>query len=67
VDHRDHELLTIAEAVDLVRCPVATLRYWRHLGGGPLSFRVGGRVLYRRADLDAWIAMQRDVSQSSIA
>lgn len=48
-------LLTIAEAAQLLRAPVATLRYWRHLGTGPTSFRVGRRVLYRRADLDAWI------------
>lgn len=32
---RDNDLLTIAEAAELVRCPVATLRYWRHVGGGP--------------------------------
>jgi hypothetical protein len=41
-----HELLTIHEAADIVRAPVATLRYWRHLGTGPLSFRLGRRVLY---------------------
>jgi hypothetical protein len=35
------ELLTITEAAELVRAPVATLRYWRHLGTGPRSFRVG--------------------------
>ena len=41
------ELLTIVEAAELLRAPVATLRYWRHLGTGPRSFRLGGRVLYR--------------------
>ncbi len=51
----DHDLLTINEAADLVRAPVATLRYWRHLGTGPRSFRVGRRVLYQRAEIDAWI------------
>jgi DNA-binding transcriptional MerR regulator len=48
---RDSELLTIAEAAELVRAPVATLRCWRHLGTGPRSFRLGRRVLYRRDDL----------------
>jgi hypothetical protein len=33
------QLLTIAEAALLLRAPVATLRYWRHLGTGPHSFR----------------------------
>ena len=56
---REPELLTITEAADLVRAPVATLRYWRHLGTGPRSFRLGRRVLYRRDDLQNWIAQQR--------
>ncbi len=47
------ELLTITEAAELLRAPVATLRYWRHLGTGPRSFRLG-RVLY----LQAWVEAQ---------
>ncbi len=54
----DPELLTITEAAELVRAPVATLRYWRHLGAGPRSFRLGRRVLYRRDELNAWIDAQ---------
>ena len=53
------ELLTITEAADLLRAPVATLRYWRHLGTGPASFRLGRRVLYRRDDITAWLDDQR--------
>ena len=56
-DH-EPELLTITEAADVLRAPVATLRYWRHLGTGPNSFRLCRRVLYRRADLRAWIDAQ---------
>jgi excisionase family DNA binding protein len=56
---REPELLTIIEAAELVRAPVATLRYWRHLGTGPRSFRLGRRVLYRRDDLHDWIEQQR--------
>ncbi len=54
------QLLTIAEAAELLRAPVATLRYWRHLGTGPRSFRLGRRVLYRRDDLHAWISARRE-------
>lgn len=32
------DLLTITEAAHLLRTPVATLRYWRHIGTGPRSF-----------------------------
>ena len=53
-DH-EPELLTITEAAELVRAPVATLRYWRHLGTGPNSFRLDRRVVYRRVDLHGWI------------
>ncbi len=55
---REPELLTITEAAELLRAPVATLRYWRHLGTGPRSFRLGRRVLYRRDDLQAWVEEQ---------
>lgn len=48
-------LLTISEAAELLRTPVATLRFWRHLGTGPTSFRLGRHVLYRRDDLRTWI------------
>ena len=59
---RETELLTITEAADVLRAPVATLRYWRHLGTGPTSFRLGRRVLYRRDDLRTWIDAQADRS-----
>jgi excisionase family DNA binding protein len=52
------ELLTLAEAAELLRAPVATLRYRRHLGTGLRSFRLGRRVLYRPDDLHAWIKAQ---------
>ena len=49
------EMLTIAKAAELLRAPVATLRYWRQLGTGPRSFGGGRRVLHRRDDLYAWM------------
>ena len=55
----DADLITITEASARLRTPAATLRYWRHLGTGPKSFKIGRRVVYRRADLEAWIESQR--------
>jgi excisionase family DNA binding protein len=55
---REPEPLTITEAAELLRAPFATLRYWRHLGTGPRSFRLGRRVLYRYDDLQAWVREQ---------
>lgn len=57
---RYRDLLTINEAAELLRAPVATLRYWRDLGTGPRSFRLGRRVLYRYDDVQMWIEEQLD-------
>ena len=54
----DDELLTIEEVAGIVRAPVATLRYWRHLGTGPRSFRVGRGVRYWRMDVTTWLQQQ---------
>ena len=49
------ELLTTNEAAQRVNVPAATLRWWRHQSRGPRSFRLGRRVMYKVADLDAWV------------
>lgn len=59
------ELLTIAEVADSVRVPLATLRYWRYLGTGPRSFRVGRRVVYRRAEIENWLAAQEALGRAA--
>lgn len=56
--HAGDELLTMAEVADLIRVPVATLRYWRHLGTGPRSFRVGRTVRYWRTEVLLWLEEQ---------
>ena len=53
--HARDDLLSITEVADLVRVPVATLRYWRHLGTGPRSFKVGRSVRYWRTDVLHWL------------
>ena len=63
----DDELLTIAEVAAIVRAPVATLRYWRHLGTGPHSFRVGRSVRYWRTDVNAWLQRQCDTDSPHTA
>ena len=56
--HDNDELLTIGEVADIVRVPIATLRYWRHLGTGPPSFRIGRGVRYWRSEVSAWLRGQ---------
>jgi hypothetical protein len=46
------DLLTTDEVALITRAPVSTVRYWRHLGTGPRSFRLGRRVVYRRHEVE---------------
>jgi predicted DNA-binding transcriptional regulator AlpA len=59
------ELLTTAEVAVITRAPVATVRYWRHLGTGPKSFRVGRRVVYRRHEVEQWLS-EREMADVSV-
>ena len=48
-------LLTLAEVAEALRTPDATLRFWRHRGIGPPSFKLGRRVVYRECDVKAYV------------
>lgn len=48
--------LTTQELSEILRTPAETIRYWRHVGKGPASFKVGRRVLYALEDVEAFIA-----------
>jgi predicted DNA-binding transcriptional regulator AlpA len=53
-------LLRTAEVSEKTGIPVATLRWWRHRGEGPPSFKLGRKtVVYRADELDVWIAASR--------
>lgn len=52
--------LTTAEVSDLTGVPEATLRYWRTIAFGPVSYSLGRRcVRYDHEDVAAWIAQQK--------
>jgi len=57
------EMFTLQEACAYLRIPEGTLRYWRHLGAGPRSFKVGRHVRYWRADLVLWLSEQSTRAQ----
>jgi len=59
-------LFTIMEAAAVLHTPVDTLRYWRHKGTGPVSFKLGPRrVVYAESELVRWIAEQRAGAEHS--
>lgn len=52
----DDEFVTDAQLEQRTQIKQATWRKWRSRGGkGPAYFKVNGRVLYRWADVLAWI------------
>ena len=53
------EYLTTEELATKLRTSPETVRYWRHEGKGPRSFKVGRRVLYAVVDVEAFIAEAR--------
>ena len=58
------DMLTLQEACRYLRVPEGTLRYWRHLGAGPRSFKVGRHVRYWRTDLILWLTEQTNRPQN---
>lgn len=56
------QYLTTQELAETLRTSPETVRYWRHVGKGPKSFKVGRRVLYAAEDVEAFIADARGVS-----
>lgn len=53
------EYLTTQEVAALLRTSAETVRYWRHVGKGPRSFKIGRRVLYAREDVREFVAHAR--------
>lgn len=47
--------MTTVEVAELLRTSPETVRYWRHIGKGPSSFKAGRKVLYERADVEIWV------------
>jgi predicted DNA-binding transcriptional regulator AlpA len=58
------KLLRVPEVAALTGIPENTLRFWRMQGTGPQSAKLGRRIVYREADVLAWVDEQfaKDVS-----
>ncbi len=51
--------LTTTEVAELLRAPAETVRFWRHTGKGPRSFKIGRRVLYDIRDVEEYVERAR--------
>lgn len=60
------DLLTTAEVAELLRTSPSTVRYWRHVGKGPASVKVGRRVLHERSDVEQWLRGLREPRSGTV-
>ncbi len=56
------KILVTEEIAAIFRTSPETVRYWRHCGKGPRSFKAGRRVLYRESDVQAFLEAQLEAS-----
>lgn len=54
------QLMTIDEVAERLRVPVLTIRWLRQEGRFAPAIKVGRRLVWDVADLDTWIAHQRE-------
>lgn len=53
------ELLTLAEAAEILKVRVNTLRWWRQRNTGPEFFKMGRRLVTTVGDVRRFIRQQR--------
>ncbi len=58
---RKQKYLTTAEVAERLRTSPETVRYWRHRGVGPKSWKAGRRVLYDLDELERWERSRQEV------
>ena len=54
-----HDLLTADDLADTIRVSKRTIIRWRSEGRGPAYVKAGHRVLYKRADVMAWLERRK--------
>lgn len=59
---RTADLMTLPETAAYLNMDVKALRWQRYSGKAPRAAKIGGRVMYRRRDVDAWIDQQFEMS-----
>jgi excisionase family DNA binding protein len=53
-------LMSITDLSEMLGVPIHTLYRWRHKGEGPVGYRIGRHVKYRRATVEAWLETRTD-------
>lgn len=64
---RPDRLLQLPEISAMTTLTVDSLRWLRHAGKGPRTFKLGRRVVAYESDVLAWIAAQREADRQPAA
>ncbi|OWL97001.1 DNA-binding protein [Mycolicibacterium peregrinum] len=59
----EDEILGTEAVSAITNIPKGTLRYFRSTNQGPASFTLGKRVMYRRSEVERWIAEQEKATR----
>jgi excisionase family DNA binding protein len=54
------KLMSLTDVSEMLGIPVHTLYRWRYRGDGPVGYRVGRHVRYRREAVEAWLEQRVD-------
>ena len=54
------KLMSLTDVSEMLGIPVHTLYRWRYMGNGPVGYRVGRHVRYRRHAVEAWLEQRAD-------
>jgi len=65
MNNNEARLLTAEELAEFLDVPIKTLYAWRYRGQGPIGFRVGKHLRYRRVDVEDWIESRIQLSETS--
>jgi len=54
------KLMSLTDVSEMLGIPVHTMYRWRYRGDGPVGYRVGRHVRYRREAVEAWLEQRAD-------
>lgn len=56
-------MMSLSELSEMLGVPLGTSCRWRHRGEGPVGYRIGRHVRFRRRDVEEWLATRSDVGR----
>ncbi|AOP54607.1 helix-turn-helix transcriptional regulator [Brevibacterium aurantiacum] len=63
-DQKIDRLLYVEEVAEMLRKTPSALRYMIHAGDAPKSAKIGGRRMFKKSEVNAWIEEQFDKAAS---